>query len=299
MSMRASLRARARGAVVLGAAAVALTGGLVVSGTAHAQAEADTFTVTSDAGDTIAGGNSYAYDFGAGDTFTVRAGTNDNAALITVKGANGDQWALSLQAPSGQPLTPGTYTGVTKYAVGFSPAQPALSFSSATKSCSTVTGSFTVNSVVFAPNSGVQAIDATFEQHCNGAAAASYGHIRISKPDPLTLTADVAADGTFSTLDGNATIHGTVTCTLPVNVTLTPSVTQVAHRTIIRGTAPVTTLACTPGTPVPWTATAVPSGTTPFQHGDVEAVLKATTSDPLYGEIVTTTQTVAVTLRKG
>jgi hypothetical protein len=301
MSLRAFLRARARGAVVLVAAAAALAGSLVGAATAEAQSTEATFTVTGDAGDTVTGGNSYAYDAGSGATFTVRSiytgVNNNNTVFFSAKGVNGDQWNLYLQAPAGQTLAPGDYTGATKY-VGSTPSQPALYFSSPTKSCTTVTGSFSVSNVVFAPNNGVQELDATFEQHCNGATAASYGRIHITNPAPLTLDAPVAADGTFSELDGNATVHGTVTCNTPANVSVSGTVTQVAHRIIIRGSFPTTTVACTPGAPVPWSGTAVPTGTTPFQHGDVEVTAKATATDPFYGGIALANETASVTLQK-
>ncbi|MFI1094464.1 hypothetical protein [Streptomyces sp. NPDC020917] len=302
MSPRAFLRVPARGGVVLTAAALAVACGFAGAGTAQAQPLTATFNLTGDAGDTITGGNAYAYDAGTGATFAERvtssANTN-NSLYVSVKGTTGEQWVLYLQAPSGQPLTPGQYDGATKYQVGSAPAQPALYLSSSTKTCTTVAGSFTITDIAFAPNDGVQQLDATFEQHCNGAAAASRGEVHLTNPAPLALNTAITATGTFSSLNGNATVQGTLSCNTAARLSVSGTVTQVAHRTIIRGSIPAATVDCTPGTPVPWSGTAVPTGTTPFQHGDVEVTLTATTNDPTYGSIVATTTTGAVTLKKG
>ncbi|MET7766103.1 hypothetical protein ABZS71_30460 [Streptomyces sp. NPDC005393] len=41
-----------------------------------------------------------------------------------------------------------------------------------------------------------------------------------------------------------------------------------------------TSVSCVPGAPVAWTATAVPTGSVPFQRGDVEVEARATATDP-------------------
>lgn len=302
MSSRAFLRVPARSGAVLAAAALAVAGGIAGAGPAGADPLAATFSVTGDAGDTMTGGNSYAYDAGTGATFAERVtstATAGNSLYVSVKGANGEQWVLYLQAPSGQPLGPGEYDGATKYQVGSSPSQPTLYLSSSTKSCTTVAGSFTISDLVFAPNGGVQQLDASFEQHCNGAAAASRGEVHLTNPAPLALSTTLAAQGTFSKLDGNSTVAATLTCTSPAQLSVSGTVTQVAHRTIIRGSIPAATVACTPDAPVAWSGTAVPTGTTPFQRGDVEVTVTVASNDPAYGENVTATQTAAVTLKRG
>jgi hypothetical protein len=302
MSPRAFLRVPARGGAVLAAALLAVAGGMAGAGTAHAAPLAATFSLSGDAGDTMTGGASYAYDAGTGATFLARTtdlSAANNSLFVSVKGTSGEQWTLYLQAPSGQSLAPGAYDGATKYVAGTSPAQPALYLGSSTRSCSTVAGSFTITDVVFAPNDSVQKLDATFEQHCNGAVAAARGEVHLTNPDPLTVDAAIDPQGTFSKLDGNSTVHGTLTCNTAVKVNVSGTVTQVAHRTIIRGSFPAATIDCAPGAPVPWSGTAVPTGTTPFQHGDVEVTLKATASDPVYGAIVNVTPTAAVTLTRG
>jgi hypothetical protein len=50
--------------------------------------------------------------------------------------------------------------------------------------------------------------------------------------------------------------------------------------------------------PVPWTATASPNGTTPFQKGDAEVKTHATGYDSDHGQYVTVDSTAVVNLNK-
>lgn len=92
-------------------------------------------------------------------------------------------------------------------------------------------------------------------------------------------------------------MHGTVSCTKPTQVTVGGTVTQVVKRTVVRGSFS-TAVACAPGAPTPWTGSAVPGGTTPFQKGDAQVDAQATGYDADYGGNVTTRLTAVVTLRK-
>jgi hypothetical protein len=87
-----------------------------------------------------------------------------------------------------------------------------------------------------------------------------------------------------------------VNCNKPVHVTVSGQVTQVKHRVIIRGSYS-TTVDCAPDAPAAWNATAVPDGSTPFQHGDVEVRGHARAIDPDYGQSVTVDETVTVRLK--
>ncbi|MFJ8585112.1 hypothetical protein ACIRD2_10695 [Streptomyces sp. NPDC093595] len=205
-----------------------------------------------------------------------------------------------LAAPSGTSLAPGTYTGATRHPFNEG-NQPGLSLGGNGRGCNTLTGSFTVSAVEFGPAGYVKKLDATFEQHCEGGTAAARGEVHIDNPPPpaqLGLGLAVALDGTASTLNGKATLHGTVNCTKPVDVHVSGNVTQVKKQNLIRGSY-ATSVSCVPGTPAPWTATAVPTGSVPFQRGDVEVEAQATATDPDYAESVTATETVAVHLRRG
>jgi hypothetical protein len=146
----------------------------------------------------------------------------------------------------------------------------------------------------------VQTLDATFEQHCEGADAALRGEVHIANPPPppaLELGLVVAVDGTASTLNGSAAVHGTVSCTVAADVNVAGTITQVVKRTLVRGSFG-TAVPCTPGASVPWQATAVPDGFTPFQKGDAEVQAQAWADDPAYGTTVYANTTAVVKLKK-
>jgi hypothetical protein len=215
-----------------------------------------------------------------------------------VNAYNGDWWYLDMAAPSGQSLAPGTYTGATRYP--FNGAGPGLSLSGNGRGCNTLTGSFTVLDAVYGINGYVQTFDATFEQHCEGGDPAARGEVYIANPPPppaLAFDLAVSPTGTASSVSGRATVDGTVTCNKPVSVTVDGTVTEIVKKVLISGTFS-TSVACTPGSPVAWAATVAPSGTTPFQKGDVQVDARASGYDTDYGRYVVSSVSAVVSLRK-
>jgi hypothetical protein len=289
---------RSRRAITLVVAA-ALTV-LLLPGVASAPpAETATLTMVSDPGDYIGQGQTWSYDTAAGDV--ISATTNGNTLNAGVTGYNGDWWYLDFDAPNGQTLTAGTtYANATRYP--FNGSGPGLSIYGQGRGCNELTGSFTVTEATFGgPDSSyVQDFVATFEQHCEGGEPALRGTISIHNPpapEPLELGVGVAGDGTVSRVTGRATLHGTVSCSVPVTVSLNGTLTQVVKKTILSG--PFSTqVACTPGAPVPWQAVAIPNGTTPFGQGNAQADVTASAQDPNFGGTVTATATQVVRLRR-
>lgn len=113
----------------------------------------------------------------------------------------------------------------------------------------------------------------------------------------LDIHVTVAGDGTASSVSGKAVLHGTVTCNQPAAVAVTGTVFQVVKKVLVRGN--FSTLAdCTPGTEVAWTASATPTGTTPFAKGDAEADTQASAWDNETYDYVTVYDTTIVTLSK-
>ena len=272
-------------------AGLVTTAGLVTAaGPAHAQpVTAGTFTMTGDEGDYITGGATYTYDVAAGDQLTIRADESLRGVYLSISGANGDWWSMDLKAPAGKQLTPGEYPNATR--APFSGAGAGIDISGNGRGCNTIEGSFVVADAAYGPNGYVERLDATFEQHCEGGEAALRGRVVINNAPPaapLEYTVTTAADGLFSKLNGKATVHGTVACNADTTVHLTGLVTQVKQKTIIRG--PITgTVECVEGETAQWTATADPTGTTPFQKGKVEVTGSAWAEDPNYdGTIVRT-----------
>ncbi|HEY3607556.1 MAG TPA: hypothetical protein VGL06_08655 [Pseudonocardiaceae bacterium] len=252
-----------------------------------------------DPGDFISGGGSFSYSTSAKDTLTVFGSADDHVVTMDISGANGDFWILDLAAPSGQALTAGTtYANATRYPFQ-APTAPGLSLFGNGRGCNQVTGSFAVQNAVFGPNGYVQTLDATFEQHCEGGPTAARGEIHIANapaPPQLGVGVNVSTNAKAVKLDGNAELTGTVTCNEPVSVAVSGLVTEVSHNVIIRGNYS-TTVACVPGAGVAWAATAVPTGTTPYQKGKAEVQTTGSAVDPTYGNTVTVNKTTVVTLK--
>ncbi|MDC2956570.1 hypothetical protein PO587_19035 [Streptomyces gilvifuscus] len=300
LSLPRRVLGRATATFALALAMATGTTGLLAGSEAHALPVTEgSFSFSGDDGDYISGGRSYTYATASQDHMNVTGNTDNGVVTVSVDGANGDWWSLNLSAPSGKALTPGTYTGATRYPFNEA-TEPGLSLSGNGRGCNQLTGTFTISAVEFGPQGYVKKLDASFEQHCEGSTPAARGEVHIENPAPpaeLGLGLDIALNGTASSLNGKATFHGTVSCTKPVQVTVTGNVTQVKKRDLIRGSYS-TSVACTPGAPVNWTGTAVPTGSVPFQKGDVEVEGHATATDPDYAQAVTVSETVAVHLTR-
>ncbi len=275
-------------AATLLAGAVTVAGLLTAVTPAHAQpVVAGTFTMTGDVGDYITGGETYSYDASAGDQLTIRADDQLRGVSLSINAKNGDWWSMDLKAPLGKKLAVGDYPEATR--APFSGAGAGIDIGGNGRGCNTIKGSFVIADVAFGPHGYVERLDATFEQRCEGGDAALRGRVVIGNPPPaapLEFTVTPAADGHFSKLNGKATVHGSVVCNADATVNFTGLVTQVKKKVVIRG--PLSgKVACVKGRTAEWTATADPSGTTPFQRGKVEVTGSAWAEDPNYaGETV-------------
>jgi hypothetical protein len=263
-------------------------------------AESATVTMASDQGDYIGQGLSYSYSTETEPPAIISTETDGKFVTVSVSGTNGDWWYLNFDAPGDRPLVPGTYADAIRYP--FNGAGAGLSVYGNGRGCNQLTGSFTVTEAVYAgPDSSyLQRLEASFEQHCEGAEPALRGQVSIvnsAPPPPLELGFEVAEDGTFSRLNGRATVHGTVTCTEPASVTVSGTVTQVKRRIIINGPFSAR-IDCTPGAPVDWQAVAAPTGTTPFQRGNAEVEATAVALDPNFGVNVEVDRTQVVKLSR-
>lgn len=274
--MKGALIRRLSAAIVIAAAA----GATFVTSASAQPVETGSLAFTSDPDDWVGQGGSYSYSVAGGDGFDVTSSNDNNTLRISVQGANGDQWGLTLVGQPGQALAPGEYTFVDwidyhgYYGAG-------LSLSGNGRWCSAQSGSFTIENIAFGPYGDVHVLDATFVQRCQGSEAALRGEVHFVTPAPLELDATIGPEGTASQLDGSATVHGTISCTEAVTVDTTVLVTQVVKRVVIRGYGYLQ-LACTPGQPTTWTANVDPYGTAPFRKGDAEVTVTATATDPVY-----------------
>jgi hypothetical protein len=125
----------------------------------------------SDPGDSVGAGKTYTYTQ-ANAVIGVEAVGVPTSLTVTVLGD--ESWIGYFTMPSGVTrLEPGTYGATLNWRGG----------SFGYYGCSTVTGSFTVDRVSY-DSTRVTAIDLSFEQRCNGAAAALHGTIHWRADDP-------------------------------------------------------------------------------------------------------------------
>ncbi|MEU7530087.1 hypothetical protein AB0A74_30475 [Saccharothrix sp. NPDC042600] len=293
--LKGSLLRRAVVAVVASAAAL-------VSLAPSASASADTTgsaSFTGDPGDWVTQGLSYKYNTDAGDSVRASGSENNDYVRVNIDGANGDWWSVEFAAPQGQQPTVGTYTDAQRYPFQPSTA-PGLDYSGNGRGCNQLGGTFTIEAIEFGPRGYVERLDATFEQHCEFAAVAARGEVHVLNPPPpaqLSLDIAVSTSGTASSLNGKATINGTVDCSAPVRIHLNGRVAQVKNNVLIRGDY-ATAVDCVPGAATPWTAMADPTGTTPFQRGPVEVTTHGYAIDPHYGNAVEIDKTTVVRLER-
>jgi hypothetical protein len=249
--------------VVLFAVASSLTAAV----TAQAADAPASLTMHSDQGDFFGQGKDYSYTRPQDQVFA-NAGFNHSTIFATVNGLNGDRWSLEFDAPDRQPLAVGEYTnaqGAPFEQAGNPGIQVDAGFT-----CQTITGQFDVLDIEFT-NGTLSRLDVTFEEHCNGAAAALTGEliytpISLSPLPPLVLGATVSRTAALSNTDGGITARGTVTCTQFDWTTVEITFQQDSGSSFAFGTVSVP---CSPGTPAPWTIFA--NENEPFRLGASQA----------------------------
>lgn len=143
-----------------------------LQGIVHYQMQPLSYAFVSDSGDYIGQGVTKSY---AGATTIFGLSGSLSNLTFTVSGLR-DTWTVQLVAPSGQQLVAGTtYSGATR--APFQGSGPGLSVSGDGRGCNTLTGDFTINAIQADGQGNVTALDATFDQHCEGATAALHGTI--------------------------------------------------------------------------------------------------------------------------
>ena len=145
------------------AAAPTTVASAATAGTASAQ---PLITLSSDAGDYVGVGGSYAYDT---SNAAIRISVRGSHLMVSVDGQ--DHWTADFQLPGNlSQLQVGSYANLTRYPFQASGAG-GLAWSGQGRGCNTVAGSVVINSVSYQAGL-LKAIDLNFEQHCEGAAAA-------------------------------------------------------------------------------------------------------------------------------
>lgn len=166
-------------------AALALLSSLLLF-TAPATAQVTSLTMQSDPGDYIGLGMTYNYGQADG-TFNALVFGNGSAVSIRFNTPSYDHyWNLNFASATGAPLTPGVYLNAKRFA---EPGSPGLDVFGDGRGCNMVSGSFEVIQAAFGPADTLLSFEATFEQHCEGAAPALRGRIRYNANVALYVTA--------------------------------------------------------------------------------------------------------------
>jgi hypothetical protein len=127
--------------------------------------------LSSDAGDYIGGGSSYAYDKSDAD---ISLRTIGDRLVIDIEGD--EVWHADFEPPAGNTFVQvGTYENLTLYGL-HDPAIGGMSWTGEGRACTSVSGRFIVNSVEY-DNTTLTEIDFDFEQYCDGSGAALRGNI--------------------------------------------------------------------------------------------------------------------------
>ncbi|MFC0028851.1 hypothetical protein ACFFMM_04850 [Micromonospora chaiyaphumensis] len=287
------------------AAALSLTAGvagLVVSTPAQAGLpQTWSFSVVGEPGDPITAGNSYSYSSSnptPGDEMNAWGDTNQQFFGMEFWSSADNFWHLTLQAPTGEKLKPGdTYQNVGQPysdAAGMN-----LDNAGWGRSCSQSIGSFTVVDVAWGPYGYLERFDATFDYRCEGATGGSHGEIHIGNPPPVpALDATVTVNPT-ATVDnkGIATVRGTLTCTRAETLSVDGRLSQQQKKAGLVQAWYSTSVPCTPGQEVPWSASTYPADLH-FERGTAQAVTEVPIRDFVYWQEFTVTDTSTITLTR-
>ncbi len=255
--------------------------GLALAGVAAAgfvTATSGSLTLQSDAGDFVGQGQAASFSSPA-DTFLSHGNGSTMRVDVHPQDYPTEWWQLVFAAPAGQQLTTGTYTNAARWP--FQPtAQPGLQVFGDGRGCNTLNGTFTVLSASFGPYGYPISFDATFEQHCEGSAAALRGEVKVTNPPPPPpLQVQLTVDSAGSRSGSAAVVHGTVTCNQNVVAPVQVSVSQAGRRSAVSGTTTVSVNCSTSSSP--WSATVSPASGS-FGKGTVTVAAQTSVVDSFY-----------------
>ncbi len=157
-------------------------------------------SMSSQPGDFIGGGQLFLFNISDG-LFTPSRNF-DNGVSVSIQ--TGDFWTLDFAAPDSQTLVPGTYDNAQRFPFQ-PPGVPGLSVSGQGRGCNTLTGRFVVTQAVYDGSGNVKKFSSDFEQHCEGAAPALFGSLRINSSLRQVSVSNAVIDA------GNSTATFTVT----------------------------------------------------------------------------------------
>ena len=268
-------------AVILAASSMALASAANTFADTPSSTSSGTLTMTSDAGDYLGQGRQFSFATPQ-DTMSVGGGPHGFGANIA-DSAGMSNWWLHFEMPLDQTLAPGVYADAQLVA---DETHPGMSIEGEYRGCGTGTvGSFTVLAAEFGPYGYLKHIHATFEHHCDGAAAALRGELDAyapTPPPPIEVHVTLDDEAGLDRSDGKVTLHGTVACSTLIVAHVNASISQQTKKGPASAASDVLYIPeCSP-TPQRWETTLRSSTAARFGPGTLQATADAQVMDDWY-----------------
>lgn len=259
---------------------------------AHAEVS---LSFVSEEGDWVGGGQSMTFT-DADTNFTYRAQNNGNLISVSLNQNNYEHWFyLDMRAPSGLPLTVGSYEGATRWPfMAFD--VPGLNFSGDGRGCNQLGGNFQIHALGYAADGTIEHLDATWEQHCEFRTPALLGEVLIDNRPPMPpLEIALTVDSQATTARNAPTIvTGSITCNVQAEVSLQGTISQQQSRWRVARAEIDGITSCGPE-PTQWTTAALNVEGT-ITKGSAHLMVEALAEDPNHGGLVTTSVNTAISV---
>ena len=185
-------------------------GALAAALAAQAAAAAISIDLVSDPGDAIGNGSRAHFATDTGSITVQQRGSDGKAGLSILYTDASSRWNLDFNPARGKPLLAGNYEQAHKASLA-SPIRPGLDVNGQGRTCTLLTGRFTVREVQYLAGGEIARLALDFEQHCESAAPALRGYVRIDSTFPAFAPQPVAVAGAafgtdpglLTTLDGS------------------------------------------------------------------------------------------------
>ena len=139
------------------------------------------FTLVSDPGDFVGGGGRAEYTTAHVVIWPLWTLDHVRVFIDGLPGVSGNSFHAEFASARGEPFTPGTYAGATRWP--FHEPGPGLSVTGGGRGCNRLTGQFTVKEIAFDAHGRIARFGASYEQHCEGAVPALRGEVNFRHGD--------------------------------------------------------------------------------------------------------------------
>src|SRR3954452_9887434 len=189
----------------LGLVLLCVAGLVTIAVPAQAVTSLTAFTLESETGDPIGGGQSFTF---TSSNATITA-TGDDTALTMTTDDGTHSFSADLAAPTGGALTTGTTYSTAKSGDA---TNAGLNVSGDGNSCASSTGTMTVHEITLAAGA-IATLAVTYEQHCNGATPALFGELRFDSTIDYKAVSASPASIDFGTRPRTPSAPKTITIT--------------------------------------------------------------------------------------